>query len=58
MELVEGADIEPRPLTFVVEDLPRWGDHLESVGLELRASDDLIEVEDPDGRTIRFERAT
>jgi hypothetical protein len=57
MELVEGAEIDPRLLTFVVEDLPRWGDHLESVGLDLRATDDFIEVEDPDGRTIRFEPA-
>ncbi|MEX1134355.1 MAG: HisA/HisF-related TIM barrel protein [Acidimicrobiia bacterium] len=57
MELVEGAEVDPRLLTFVVEDLPRWGDHLESVGLDLRATDDFIEVEDPDGRTIRFERA-
>jgi tRNA-dihydrouridine synthase len=57
LELVEGAESDPRILTFVVEDLPRWGDHLESVGLELRASDHFIEFEDPDGRTIRFERA-
>ncbi|HLF61118.1 MAG TPA: hypothetical protein VI980_08075, partial [Acidimicrobiia bacterium] len=58
MELVEGAEADPRLLTFVVDDLPRWGDHLESVGLELRAADDSIEFEDPDGRTIRFEKAT
>lgn len=56
IELVEGADIEPGLLTFVVDDLARWADHLESVGLELRATDDSIELEDPDGRTIRFER--
>jgi phosphoribosylformimino-5-aminoimidazole carboxamide ribotide isomerase len=58
MELVEGAENDPRLLTFVVDDLARWGDHLESVGLELRASDNYIELDDPDGRIIRFERAT
>jgi phosphoribosylformimino-5-aminoimidazole carboxamide ribotide isomerase len=57
MELVEGGNIEPGLLTFVVDDLARWADHLESVGLDLRATDDSIELEDPDGRTIRFERA-
>jgi phosphoribosylformimino-5-aminoimidazole carboxamide ribotide isomerase len=57
IELVEGAEIEPGLLTFVVDDLARWGDHLESVGLDLRATDDSIELEDPDGRTVRFERA-
>jgi hypothetical protein len=55
---VEGAENDPRLLTFVVDDLARWGDHLESVGLELRASDNYIELDDPDGRIIRFERAT
>ena len=57
IELVEGAGIEPGLLTFVVDDLARWADHLESIGLELRATDDSIELEDPDGRTVRFERA-
>jgi phosphoribosylformimino-5-aminoimidazole carboxamide ribotide isomerase len=57
IELVEGAEIEPGLLTFVVDDLARWGDHLESIGLDLRATDNSIELEDPDGRTIRFERA-
>ncbi len=57
IELVEGAEIEPGFLTFVVDDLARWGDHLESVGLELKATDDYIELADPDGRTVRFERA-
>jgi phosphoribosylformimino-5-aminoimidazole carboxamide ribotide isomerase len=57
LELVEGDHGEPRLLTFVVEDLARWADHLESVGLELRANDNAVEFEDPDGRTIRFEAA-
>jgi hypothetical protein len=57
LELVEGDHGEPRILTFVVEDLARWADHLESVGLELRANDNAVEFEDPDGRTIRFEAA-
>lgn len=55
LELVEGDHSEPRTLTFVVEDLARWADHLESVGLELRADDRAVEFDDPDGRTIRFE---
>ncbi len=58
LELVEGADTEPRSLTFVVEDLARWADHLESVGLELRAQDEAVEFDDPDGRTIRFEASS
>ncbi len=55
LELVEGEQAEPRTLTFVVEDLPRWADHLESAGLELRAEDQAVEFDDPDGRTVRFE---
>ncbi len=56
LELVEG---EPRPsiLTFVVDDLERWGQHLGSLDIAMDATDSSIEILDPDGLRLRFEQA-
>jgi phosphoribosylformimino-5-aminoimidazole carboxamide ribotide isomerase len=55
IELVEG-ETRPGSLTFVVDDLERWGQHLGSLDLEMTASDTAIEIADPDGLTLRFEQ--
>jgi phosphoribosylformimino-5-aminoimidazole carboxamide ribotide isomerase len=55
LELVEG-DARPTGLTFVVDDLERWGQHLGSLDLEMAATDSSIEITDPDGMTLRFEQ--
>jgi hypothetical protein len=56
IELVEG-DARPAALSFVVDDLERWGQHLSSLGdVEMTAGDNLIEIVDPDGLRLRFEQ--
>jgi phosphoribosylformimino-5-aminoimidazole carboxamide ribotide isomerase len=55
IELVEG-DGRPAALTFVVDDLERWGQHLASIDVEMTAGDNLIEITDPDGLKLRFEQ--
>jgi phosphoribosylformimino-5-aminoimidazole carboxamide ribotide isomerase len=55
IELVEG-DGRPAALTFVVDDLERWGQHLASLDVEMTAGDNLIEIADPDGLKLRFEQ--
>ncbi len=55
IELVEGEG-RPAALTFVVDDLERWGQHLNSLDLEMSAGDNQIEISDPDGLTLRFEQ--
>ena len=55
IELVEG-EARPAALTFVVDDLERWGQHLGSLDLEMRAADSAIEITDPDGLKLRFEQ--
>ena len=55
IELVEGQD-RPAALTFVVDDLERWGQHLSSLDLHMSAGDRVIEITDPDGLTLRFEQ--
>ena len=56
IELVEGQD-RPAALTFVVDDLERWGQHLSSLDLQMSAGDNVIEIADPDGLQLRFEQA-
>jgi tRNA-dihydrouridine synthase len=56
IELVEGQD-RPAALTFVVDDLERWGQHLSSLDLHMSAGDNVIEITDPDGLLLRFEQA-
>jgi phosphoribosylformimino-5-aminoimidazole carboxamide ribonucleotide (ProFAR) isomerase len=56
IELVEGQD-RPAALTFVVDDLERWGQHLSSLDLRMTAGDSVIEISDPDGLPLRFEQA-
>jgi tRNA-dihydrouridine synthase len=55
IELVEGDD-RPAALTFVVDDLERWAQHLASIDVEMAAGDNLIEINDPDGLKLRFEQ--
>jgi phosphoribosylformimino-5-aminoimidazole carboxamide ribotide isomerase len=55
IELVEGES-RPAGLTFVVDDLERWGQHLGSLGIEMAATDSSIEISDPDGMKLRFEQ--
>jgi len=55
LELVEG-DSRPAGLTFVVDDLERWGQHLASLEIEMAATDSSIEIIDPDGMRLRFEQ--
>jgi phosphoribosylformimino-5-aminoimidazole carboxamide ribotide isomerase len=55
IELVEGES-RPAGLTFVVDDLERWGQHLGSLGIEMAATDSSIEISDPDGIKLRFEQ--
>lgn len=55
LELVEGES-RPSSLTFVVDDLERWGQHLGSLGIGMKASDSSIEITDPDGLLLRFEQ--
>jgi phosphoribosylformimino-5-aminoimidazole carboxamide ribonucleotide (ProFAR) isomerase len=56
IELVEGQE-RPAALTFVVDDLERWGQHLSSLDLQMTAGDKVIEITDPDGLHLRFEQA-
>lgn len=55
LELVEG-DARPSAVTFVVDDLERWGQHLGSLDIVMTAADNSIEISDPDGLTLRFEQ--
>jgi phosphoribosylformimino-5-aminoimidazole carboxamide ribotide isomerase len=55
IELVEGES-RPAGLTFIVDDLERWGQHLGSLGIEMAATDSSIEISDPDGMKLRFEQ--
>lgn len=55
IELVEGES-RPWGLTFVVDDLERWGQHLGSLDIEMMAGDSAIEITDPDGLKLRFEQ--
>lgn len=55
IELVEGES-RPWGLTFVVDDLERWGQHLGSMDIEMMAGDSAIEISDPDGLKLRFEQ--
>jgi phosphoribosylformimino-5-aminoimidazole carboxamide ribotide isomerase len=55
LELVEG-DPRPAGISFVVDDLERWGQHLGSLDIEMEATDSAIEISDPDGLTLRFEQ--
>jgi phosphoribosylformimino-5-aminoimidazole carboxamide ribonucleotide (ProFAR) isomerase len=55
IELVEGEG-RPAALTFVVDDLERWGQHLASIDVEMTAGDNLLEITDPDGLKLRFEQ--
>jgi phosphoribosylformimino-5-aminoimidazole carboxamide ribotide isomerase len=55
IELVEG-EARPAGLTFIVDDLERWGQHLGGLGLEIAATDSSIEITDPDGLRLRFEQ--
>jgi phosphoribosylformimino-5-aminoimidazole carboxamide ribotide isomerase len=55
IELVEGED-RPAALTFVVDDLERWGQHLASIDVGMTAGDNVIEIVDPDGLKLRFEQ--
>jgi phosphoribosylformimino-5-aminoimidazole carboxamide ribotide isomerase len=55
IELVQGEG-RPAALTFVVDDLERWGQHLSSLDVDMTAGDNLIEIVDPDGLTLRFEQ--
>jgi phosphoribosylformimino-5-aminoimidazole carboxamide ribotide isomerase len=55
LELVEGGP-SPAGLTFVVDDLERWGQHLGSLDIAMDATDSAIEISDPDGLRLRFEQ--
>lgn len=55
LELVEGES-RPAGVTFVVDDLERWGQHLGSLEIEMNATDSSIEIVDPDGLALRFEQ--
>ena len=55
IELVEGEG-RPAVLTFVVDDLERWGQHLGSFAIEMSATDSALEISDPDGLRLRFEQ--
>ena len=55
IELVEGES-RPAALTFVVDDLERWEQHLGSLAIETNASDTAVEISDPDGMKLRFEQ--
>jgi hypothetical protein len=55
IELVEG-EARPAVLTFVVDDLERWGQHLGSLDVEMQATDSALEISDPDGLKLRFEQ--
>jgi phosphoribosylformimino-5-aminoimidazole carboxamide ribotide isomerase len=55
IELVEG-EARPAALSFAVDDLERWGQHLSSLDVEMTAGDNLIEIVDPDGLKLRFEQ--
>jgi phosphoribosylformimino-5-aminoimidazole carboxamide ribotide isomerase len=55
LELVEGES-RPAGVTFVVDDLERWGQHLGSLEIEMNATDSSIEIFDPDGLALRFEQ--
>lgn len=55
IELIEG-EVRPAALTFVVDDLERWGQHLSSLDVEMTAGDNLLEIVDPDGLKLRFEQ--
>jgi phosphoribosylformimino-5-aminoimidazole carboxamide ribotide isomerase len=54
LELVEGEH-RPSLLSFEVDELERWSQHLASLGLVGNASDHAVEVNDPNGVTLRFE---
>ncbi|MGH8871967.1 MAG: HisA/HisF-related TIM barrel protein [Acidimicrobiia bacterium] len=55
IELVEG-EARPAALTFVVDDLERWGQHLGTLDVAISADDGAIEITDPDGMKLRFEQ--
>lgn len=55
LELVEG-ETRPAGVTFVVDDLERWGQHLGSLDIDMTATDSSIEISDPDGLALRFEQ--
>jgi phosphoribosylformimino-5-aminoimidazole carboxamide ribotide isomerase len=55
LELVEGES-RPTAVSFVVDDLERWGQHLGSLDIIMTAADNSIEISDPDGLVLRFEQ--
>jgi len=55
LELVEG-ETPPSGITFVVDDLERWGQHLGSLDIVMTVADHSIEIVDPDGLKLRFEQ--
>ena len=54
IELVEGEQARPDTVTFQVESLERWKDHLSNVGVEGSVAGAGVEISDPDGLVIRL----
>ncbi len=54
IELVEGGATRPDALTFGVDDVERWKDHLASLGVAATATAEGLETEDPDGLQVRL----
>ncbi|MGB7860057.1 MAG: HisA/HisF-related TIM barrel protein [Acidimicrobiia bacterium] len=55
IELVEGGASRPDSLLFKVDDIQRWKDHFAHVGVSATATAAGLELNDPDGLTIRLE---
>lgn len=55
VELVEGGGSRPERITFRVDDLNRWREHLAKQGIAVEATGNGFSVSDPDGLKVVFE---
>lgn len=57
IELVEGGSGRPQMLSLRVDEIERWKAHFSNKGIASEATDVGLEINDPDGLTIRLEPA-
>ncbi len=55
LELVEGASGRPEALSLEIEEIERWKAHFATNGVASEATENGLQVSDPDGLTIELE---